>query len=429
MKNLKPLDQSHGAIKRMLLIASSKYADKGATAIRKELNELLRPFISHCPDIEFWFLIPFNEEAGQKASFIDDRRVQTNLDFRFLARQMARSGMLGPNINMDNIQDHWTPNDWVQDQFFVLVGPENSSVLLDPYYSWMNFDEVGCKGNPSCLSEIVGNFLPSIISSQSDAFTKSTPHFFQGGNVIGGNDVVFIGRDIVCKNFKAICKNSNSEFSKKKFWKFWGRLSESFLTRNLVCPGLTITDDGIEFLGEKPQQWTGLPDGIAHLDRFVVYTGLDDNQNQGVLLGEMFHNVDTGSEVDWVRTSEPSSESQRILTGLKAWFEDPAAHGFQYPFRFKVDRIPTLKLGHGNEIFFSANCHLHTSKYMKHVFVAKFAAGRNARSEAHISADAQIANSFRENGFEPVTISGALLNGAASQHAGLHCLTKVLMRE
>ena len=439
LTTLEPLNSAKGGIKSMIMVVSQHVFVDGEP--KEEFANFLDLFRENCSDINFLFVIPndvdipegflasnsklidfrLEEHTNEKGVLSRDSLLYVDLDFKKIRNQMQTSGGNCASSETTTVEDFWTPTDWIQDQFFVLNDSEGSPVLIDPYYIWVNMNFLfSQESKDRAFAEIVNSFLPSIISSNSGILLRANRFFFQGGDVIGGEKMVFVGQEIVKRNLDYYFPNvlQNGENWRKDFDEFWNQLKKSFHADYLICPGLSVAENGVSFLK--------LPTGLQHLDQFFVYaeTDIENEAGRKVLVGEMYEWKDEM----WVKKAERRSTRQYFLNQIADWLKNQVVHGFEYPFQFNVERIPICEVNDYTRMY-SPNCHLHTENEETIAFVGKFASSWNARNQKYKAADQLVKAAFEKTGIRVVPVSGGILSGSTTQNSGLHCLTKVLMRE
>jgi hypothetical protein len=355
----------------------------------------------------------------------DIKCILIDMDFGFLAKQLAQRGLFGRfPILLPNFPDPSLPLDWIQDAFFVQTDDQGKEiVLLDSYYFWVQFPlpEDGVDDSRA-LAEVVSSYLPRVISGcpANQTLTRSTKYIFQGGNVIAGDSFVFVGLDVVRRNFIAYFEEESAKPEwRNSFAFFMQDLAATFSASLIVCPGLDMNMDTF-----SPKRQVG---GLKHLDQFLTFAGFENVHEDSylVMLGTLFDWIEESSIWEPVETA--GSEIQEELEAVRRWLESPEEFGFEFPFSFTVKRIPIMR--NGEEIWYSPNCHLQNKNGKLEAFIPQFAIEDNRDSLIHKEADALIERMYCDAGFSrTIRIPQKYLINASSERAGLHCLTVVLSR-
>jgi hypothetical protein len=288
---------------------------------------------------------------------------------------------------------------WIQDPFLALKELNGMAGVLEPYYAWL---PPKTKKEKLPESLIVALYTPEILSTQTHLMVRSTPFFFQGGNVLVGDGFVFIGRNILARNMAAFGKEPGMGTVED----LKTQMANSFGVDRVYCP-----DYALSITGEMAEQHPKL----FHLDLFITLAGKLENGKILVFVGELMN----WNGVAWEAADAKDvvqKEINKVAANIASITGD---HEFQ------VERVPLLL--HERKTCSFNNCLVEITAAAKHVILPWYGTGKKGDDSALTLGNELAERVFIQAGFHVSFVDYGFLNHA-SQGASLHCITHVLAR-
>lgn len=365
-----------------IVITSNDYDDEGSPMSQVQLTELILSNLPNRPKIKI---------------------VNPDIDGITLIQEFF--GNLG--IRVPYPLDPYQLHPWIQDPFLTLRTSIGQTVMLKPYHNWPKPSENVIYSQ----NKIMNKVMPDILSAQLDIMVKSTPCYFQGGNVLVGDNYALIGKNILIENLQGSDRwDKNAENVLKQ-------LQKDFGVSHVICPDLA---EGTSGMSLDPQ-----PNMLFHLDLFVTLAGKNQDGDSIIVVGEL-HEWDG---VSWLPATSASSQPYasyledyvRALKRLKI-----------AGINFEVLRLPLAF--HQNVIYSYNNCiveiYSHGATEVKRIYSPVFGekpSGNESRVSFRVL-ERQIEAFWNKLLFEMIPIDWDF-NDRAPVGAGLHCITHVLTRD
>lgn len=360
-------------------------------------------------------IIPSGVNAQPKAMKDHVRLLNPNFDLARYLHGWKDAGL----VSSSRISDAHVFFLFIQDPVVPMRNEVNMPILLEPYYAWSKHrgdDPVRVTAGSDVL---LSKFVPEILSSFGLTLSKSTPWFFQGGNVLSSGDFAFLGEDILLKNLheyagNLLPKNDDGLFQ-AAVQEFNDRIAETLGVSQVIYPGL-------------PQLHTPLlhaitqPKTLYHMDLWLTCGGTVGKGSHLVLVGKL-HDYDA-RDAQWIPV--PSGDpDQDYLDAAATYLEHYSEGGLT----FEVRRLPLLRVD-GHLLSYN-NCIVETYGAAKQVFMPVFAdylGTDTLPNEKFRVADAMATAIFEDCGLKVRGIDFGMRT-LASLKAGLHCKVLVLARD
>jgi hypothetical protein len=289
---------------------------------------------------------------------------------------------------------------YVSDPFLAIRLHNGATGILEPYYFWPNSRR---ESSPSLL---FSQYLPRILTSQSDILIRSSPYFFQGGNLLVGSDFAIVGRDIIQQNLIAYGK----QFKNPPLEALLRDLAVTMGVKSVICPDLEFDRKTGIVLSQNRS--------LYHLDIFLTLAGQDSEGKELAMVGTI---------VDWDEKTEtwnPANEhdpTQKLLDNYADLLEMHQSSQLNFhPIRIPLPRFAGLLYSYSNclvEIFPNGR---------KRVYLPRLS--NTDSDEQHFKlSDNLVKKVWNSWNFE-VCFVRFDFRGLASESAGLHCITNILRR-
>jgi hypothetical protein len=294
-------------------------------------------------------------------------------------------------------------NEWAQDAFVVLQGPDGLMVLLEPM-----------------LHTYVANALVAEqLASTANILLKPTRYRIEGGNILVGDDFALIGKDLL-------------EHNRKRF----------FSERSYEEGTHEVTSTFKELLGVKYLIWTGMENAkdfaldikqgdlklqqFFHIDLFITLGGKDAKSGHEVIF---IAKIDPATviyqQIEAEKCLAGIEEVNQELNRLAKWFEK--LHGLFAAPQFSVERMPMgleiNKDGRCN-VYSYNNCHVEWYHGIRRIHLPRYP---QFMSGAH-DLESKVNRLMKGLGYQTQFIEQGFDVRSKFEHGSLHCLTKVLSR-
>lgn len=394
------LSDVYGKIEQVLLTIPSKY---GMDAVRKKYLGILEALGGR---VKYIILAPLRGDAPKSEQIQQYWLALKHKDW--LPQEQAF--ILEQDFELD--QRNSPPTPWVQDPFSMLRGEDGWPIFLEPYYFGKN-----TRGQDQHIAEQV--------SAHTGYLMKSTRYFFEGGNILVGDDFMLVGRDTLVKNLQ-------------QYHYDVGPLDHGYeaAVRHISCEFCHIFGvDAIIWLGTEepfPNETVGVHQGeffrqvFFHIDLYVSLGGKTAGGEELVFVAEL-------REEDLVHAGVRNDAG---WLSIKAALDSTAqqlaeAHQRQFGPKFQVVRVPMglTRFGSGNIAPLSFNnCLTEVYQGIKTAYLPHYQAKEESDAENYFArlADAA-AEAYRDEGFSIVWVHGDFLSSAPS-FGSLHCIVKVIRR-
>ena len=309
-------------------------------------------------------------------------------------------------------------DEWVQDPFCVLSGPEGVTTLLEPYF----------------FEKINNRFLAEQLSHGHGTLIRSTRFHLEGGNILVGDDYMLVGMDCAEENRVKV---------------FGGKID-----LEEACEKLT--KDFRELFGVNYVIWIGskspltnplkMPMGphllqpIFHIDMFLTLGGKSNSEkHQGdelVFVADIHFNPSEVNPYDDVKGHEENDPRFVHLNEFKNSLDETARYLEEYHLnqpgpQFHVKRLPMQVILSEQEettVYSYNNCLVEYYHGIRRAYLPQFRLlehnGENPRCEC---SHCRARKAFEGLGFR-VTFVDDTFDQRAKLRGGLHCITKVLRR-
>jgi hypothetical protein len=293
--------------------------------------------------------------------------------------------ILSQKVDLENEQPAYDFNDWIQDPFVVLNNSCNQIVLLESIYPKSNV-----------LDQI---FLCDLIVAKTEFSMKTFPYILTGGNVLIGDDFMFVGVDELRLNAKEF--NWNLTLRKNKVG-FESELKKSCGVSEVLWVNLPVNwEDNLPDLSTALQP-------MFHIDLYLTMCGRNPlNGRFRVMVGKAY---------------EAHEKSGSDVYKLKSELLDKTADQLQ-TLGLEVERIP-LVFTHDNQnciekVYSYNNALVEVYHGFRKVYLPLF-------KDIFTKFNFEAAKKFIDWGFAVIPVNG--LDKYAISHSGLHCITKDLSR-
>lgn len=303
------------------------------------------------------------------------------------------------------------PSHWVQDPFSILQGAEGWPIFLEPYY----FGK-GDRGQDQHIAEQV--------SAYTGYLMKSTRYFFEGGNVLVGDDYMVVGRDTLIKNLKHyysdVTPNTASYLNAVR--EITEAFKQTFGVRYVIWLGHQTPRplDGLDHQGEYYSQ------PFFHLD---LYLTLGGRTAEGKELAFVAQILDTDLELLSSTQRGMWIERQKMLNETAALLA--ASHGDQPGPSFQVERVRMglTRYGRGGVAPLSMNnCLVEVYHGIKTVYLPRYRSSDDDEAVYLDHLSEESAQVLRKEGFSVIWVEGNFKDMAPSC-GSLHCIVKVIQRK
>lgn len=305
------------------------------------------------------------------------------------------------------------PSPWVQDPFSMLQGEDGWPIFLEPYYFGKD-----TRGQDQHIAEQV--------SAHTGYLMRSTRYFFEGGNIIVGDDFMLVGRDTLAKNLQ-------------QYHHDVGPTDQGY-----AQAVKQVTHDFCHVFGVDALLWLGsdLPNAfeilgfnqgdfclqvVFHIDMYVNLGGKNARGEEVVFVAELRE-----EDLDHAGVRD-DTRWQAVKAGLNATAQQLAeADQRQFGPKFQVVRVPMalMRFAQGRVFPLSFNnCLTEVYQGIKVAYLPRYQKKDNhdaANYLARLADDAEKA--FRDEGFSIVWVHGDFLSFASSL-GSLHCIVKVIRRK
>lgn len=190
----------------------------------------------------------------------------------------------GPDTAVVAAPDHLNFSVWAEDGYVVITDPDgDGAYLLEPF----SFPRYG--------DSLVADF----VANATDLRTTQAPLYFQGGNVLVGDDFFLLGADYPARSRAYVADGIVTPAPGESLAALVRRLYSEYLDpqRELVYVGATIpvpeqTERTVRLDGEEWTEmlYTGNEPGTAqplfHIDMFITLAGRGDDGRYRLLVGD-----------------------------------------------------------------------------------------------------------------------------------------------
>ncbi|MFN3195268.1 MAG: hypothetical protein ACE364_04895 [Chlorobiota bacterium] len=189
---------------------------------------------------------------------------------------------------------------WAEDAYATIKSEDSGDIyLMEPFEFKRSGDAL----------------IADYISHATDIKSSQAPVYFQGGNILIGDDFYFIGKDYPLKTLKLGSVNLTSE--ERKNIKNARKLYNTYLDnkRRLVFPGtakanhdtgLQLSKINNEYFLEVHGRGVGKFQPIFHIDMFISLLGRDEENKYTVLVGDpklASDIINENSEIEYLLSS------------------------------------------------------------------------------------------------------------------------------
>lgn len=293
--------------------------------------------------------------------------------------------------------------EWAQDPFFILEGQGHfPHLILEPFSFRFKADQ----------------FVAEQVASQSDFLIKPTHLYFEGGNILVGDDFMFVGMDDVEENIKAYystaVRNEALLTIKQEFQKAFG-------IRYVYFIGLP-TEKRIKLQKTKLALGEGLQP-FFHLDMFLTLGGRNKDGDEIVFLAQIDNRH--------LPKNFPEEDKKLLNEAIDHVHQQIVAYSEQPGPNFSLDRVPIgielteelteegKKIAH---LLSFNNVLLEIYGNVKRVYLPKYDLPAQ-RAQLHEEAE----DSFKRHDFKVISTIGEFTH-KQDENAALHCIVKVLKR-
>jgi len=277
---------------------------------------------------------------------------------------------------------------------------------------------------PANFTRYDDGFIADIVSAQTNVGVHSVPLYYQGGNVLIGDDFWIIGSDYPAKATQlGLIRAEPGETDRDAALRRYGE--ELDATRRMIILGTRHpvpqeTTRSIDVNGERWEEvlyfGTGAHQPLFHIDMFVTLAGRDESGAPIALVGDPKMAADT--------LGEPTSQPMLIpyYNDIAKRLEDEGFFVIRNPLPLTYADFPAYK----QRVWYFAtanNALVEVTDESRHVWLPSYGHG----SQAHLRAtDSQNKRIWESLGFTVTMLED--FNPFASNLGAVHCICKYLQR-
>lgn len=294
-------------------------------------------------------------------------------------------------------------NQWAQDAFVVLEGPNGMTVLLEPM-----------------LHVYLGNALVAEqLASTANILLKPTRYRIEGGNILVGDDYALVGKDLL-------------ELNRKRFF-------ATFPEDNGIHE---VTSEFKRLLGVKYLIWVGCDEATAlslplrqgeprlqplfHIDLFVTLGGKHPKSgNEVVFVAKVYPEGVLYADEKQQRQDKGIDQLNAELDGIAKRLEE--FHKHQPGPQFDVERMPMGIVFNpvGTPTVYSYNnAHVEWYHGIRRIYLPSYPCLQNRPN----SLEARVDKLFKGLHYKHRFINNLFEDYSKYENGSLHCLSKVLAR-
>lgn len=339
-----------------------------------------------------------NRSAPQEKFLFTFQVVREDIAIERIVNETIRHAGIKLSEQPDSL-DIFHLSAYVRDRFVVLRTDPGQISLLESYYLWPT-DE---RHHPS-QDHFVSRYIADVLSANiSNISMRSSPLFFEGGDMLIGKDFALIGYRTLKQNLLSHKSNPNLDTPEKVLCAF----VETLGVPSVYC---------LNFFG-FPVGYDDVPSALYHLDLYLTLLG----ERAGMVMAAVGE-IMVWDGCAWERA--PNDDPEQVFLDH---FEYLLENGLPNGQRFIVKRLPLLR--HAGKHLSYNNCLVESHDGGRiRVYLPTFENGAPQGFEAALrEADEKTISRLNQWRIEVSPVRYNFHTWAASA-AGLHCITQVLTR-